>query len=262
MYYMVYERMLIECRRLEKEISSIESQLKELPEGSLTCARNGKHYKWYRSNGHNQTYISKKDRPLAEQLAVKKYLFLVLKELKNEKAAIEKYLRCHCKGPMLSEKLLTDNTEYKQLLTSNFKPLSKELCEWANASYPINLKYPQQLIHKTTSGIYVRSKSEAIISTLLFTHKIPFRYECELQLGEITIYPDFTIRHPKTGKEYYWEHFGRMDDTAYSKNVPLKLQTYISHGIIPSIQLITTYETMENPLSSETVERIIKEYFL
>lgn len=53
-----------------------------------------------------------------------------------------------------------------------------------------------------------------------------------------------------------------MDDEAYNRNVPIKLQTYISQGIIPSVRLITTYETMKNPLSAETVERIIKEYFL
>ena len=97
---------------------------------------------------------------------------------------------------------------------------------------------------------------------MLFVNKIPFRYECELQLGEIFIYPDFTIRHPKTGEIYYWEHFGRMDDSKYNKNVPSKLQLYISNGIIPSIQLITTYETIENPLSSEKVESLIREYFL
>ena len=53
-----------------------------------------------------------------------------------------------------------------------------------------------------------------------------------------------------------------MEDALYNRNVPIKLQTYISQGIIPSIQLITTYETMEKPLSAESVERIIKEYFL
>lgn len=259
---MVYERMLAESQRLEKEIQSIEEQLKVLPKGNLFCARNGNHFKWYRSNEHNQTYIPKKERTLAEQLATKKYLLLLLKEIKNEKLAIDNYLRCHLPSPTPSEQLLTKNSEYQQLLLSNFKPLSQELEEWSKAPYPCNPKYQQQLTHKTLSGKFVRSKSEAIISTLLFLNKVPFRYECELQLGEIVIYPDFTIRHPKTGKLFYWEHFGRMDDWAYSKNVPVKLHTYIAHGIIPSIQLITTYETMQEPLSTEKVERIIMDYFL
>ena len=259
---LIYERMRIEYQRIEEEILSIERQLEGLPEGSLTCARNATHYKWYYSDGHGQIYIPKRNRGFAEQLAMKKYLVLKLKELRNEKRAIESYLEKHDENQNVADELLINNSEYQKLLLPNFKPLTKELQEWEEAPYPVNQKYPQQLIHKTTSGKCVRSKSEAIISTLLSANKIPFRYECELKLGEIIIFPDFTILHPETRKIYYWEHFGRMDDEAYNRNVPIKLQTYISQGIIPSVRLITTYETMKNPLSAETVERIIKEYFL
>ena len=53
-----------------------------------------------------------------------------------------------------------------------------------------------------------------------------------------------------------------MDNPTYSKNVNLKLQQYASHGIIPTIQLITTYETKLHPLTAEKIERIVEEYFL
>lgn len=72
----------------------------------------------------------------------------------------------------------------------------------------------------------------------------------------------FTIRHPKTGEVFYWEHFGLMDNPTYSKNAYSKLQLYTNHGIIPSIQLITTYETKEHPLTAETIEKIVENYFL
>ena len=72
-----------------------------------------------------------------------------------------------------------------------------------------------------------------MIDMVLYKNKIPFRYECALRFGETVFYPDFTIR-----------------------------QTYTSHGIIPTIQLITTYETKDYPLSIETVEEIVKHYFL
>ena len=52
-----------------------------------------------------------------------------------------------------------------------------------------------------------------------------------------------------------------MDDVNYSKNAGLKLQTYISNGIIPMVHLITTYETKDNPLSSDIIEGIINFYF-
>ncbi|MFQ8777759.1 MAG: hypothetical protein ACLR78_10425 [Roseburia sp.] len=63
----------------------------------------------------------------------------------------------------------------------------------------------------------MRSKSEAMIAMLLHLNAIPYRYECALSLGGVTLFPDFTIRHPVTGVLYYWEHFGLMDDPAYAK---------------------------------------------
>lgn len=96
----------------------------------------------------------------------------------------------------------------------------------------------------------------------LYVNKIPFRYECALQLGDTIIYPDFTIKHPVTEKLYYWEHFGMMDNPKYAKNAGEKIQLYISRGMIPSINLITTYETLDNPLSYHEVEKIVSDYFL
>ena len=101
-----------------------------------------------------------------------------------------------------------------------------------------------------------------MIIKILKQHNIPYRYEAKLILGNTIIYPDFIIRHPKTGETYYWEHFGLIDDANYSKKTFSKLQAYTSNGIIPTINLITTYETKTHPLSIESVEKIVKEYFL
>lgn len=155
-----------------------------------------------------------------------------------------------------------DAPEFRDLLSPFFEPLSQELSHWMKAPYEQNPLHPEQLIHKTGSGHLVRSKSEAIIGMLLHINRIPFRYECSLQLGETTVFPDFTIRHPQTGEKYYWEHFGMMDDPIYCKNAISKLHLYAIHGIIPSIRLLTTYETRENPLSPDSVEKQIEQYFL
>lgn len=151
--------------------------------------------------------------------------------------------------------------EIQKLLVSYFNSLSDELNQWQNESFESNPKYPEQKIHKTYNNIFVRSKSEAIISMSLYTHKIPFRYECILQLGETILYPDFTIRHPKTGEFFFWEHFGLMDNLDYQKNALSKLQLYTTNGIFPTIHLITTYETKDIPLSPSTVEKTIQYYF-
>lgn len=254
--------MLEEHKRLDEKIKSLKNQIKRFPEGKLICARNGKHYKWYQSNLHTKTYIPKKKRQLAEKLAAKKYSMLLLEELESEKNAIEFYLRHHNRKFGIAEKLLTTSSEYQMLLATHFKPLSQELADWSNSSYETNPLHPEQLIYKGTSGKLLRSKSEVMIDMLLYTNNIPFRYEAPLVLGETTIYPDFTIRHPQTGEFFYWEHFGMMDNATYCKSVFAKMQLYAMHGIVPQIHLITTYETKTAPLNTDIIEKMIGHYFL
>ena len=260
-FFTIYERILVERDRLSNQISHLKTQLKNFPEGKLTSSRSGNHLKWYQSDGHHNTYIPKEKQQLIKQLATKKYLSLLLEDLSVEKRALDFYLRHHHTDIPKAEKLLLDTPEYLDLLLPHFTPHNKILVDWASEPYTQNPAYPEQLIHKCTSGHFVRSKSEALIDTHLHTHKIPYRYECILQLGDSTLYPDFTIKHPATGETYYWEHFGMMDNTKYVQNACSKLQLYTTHGIIPSIHLITTYETKDHPLSSETIEKIIEYYF-
>lgn len=255
--FTVYERILSEQKRLDKQIDFLQQQLKNSPAGKLVCTRNANRYKWYQSDGKTSSYIPKKER----QLAVKKYLSLLLEDALHEKKALEYYLRHHVEGQSKAEQMLTELPEYQELLSSYFKPKNQELLDWMNSPYEHNIKYPEQLTHRASSGHYVRSKSELLIDMALCVNKIPFRYECTLTLGENTIYPDFTIRHPETGETYYWEHFGKMDDPVYCRNTCSKLSLYTSHGIIPSIQLITTYETKEHPLGTEEIEDVIQRYF-
>lgn len=96
----------------------------------------------------------------------------------------------------------------------------------------------------------------------LYTNHIPFCYECALHLGTKTVYPDFTILHPQTYKIYYWEHFGKMDNTHYAQSTASKLQLYIANQIIPSLQLITIFETSEAPLTYDVIQRVLETHFL
>lgn len=199
---------------------------------------------------------------MAEQLALKKYLSLKSEEINQKLIALSAYLRHYPQNNKKADQLLMDSSGYSDLLAPFFTPLSKELSAWAVAEYEHNPSHPEQLLHRTVSGNMVRSKSEAMIDMFLYTNHIPFRYECALSLEGIKLFPDFTIRHPKTGNLFYWEHFGRMDDPAYYKNVYSKLYLYTSNGIVPSIQLIITYETKDHPLTIENIQRTIEYYFL
>lgn len=257
---MNYEKMKSEYETLEKEIQVISSKLEKLPEGELICNRNGKWYKWYHSDGHHWTYIPKKKREYAETLAVKKFLSEQKNYLCKKKKAVEQFLK-FCPIENSAEQLLVGNSGYQQLLLPYFEPKTEDLQNWTKQEYHKNPNYPEQLTQKVSDGSYVRSKSEAMIDMVLRLNKIPFRYECLLELGGVSYYPDFTIRHPLTGKVFYWEHFGIMDDFEYCRKTFSKLQTYASFGIIPTINLITTYETRKEPLNLGTIESVVKYYF-
>lgn len=259
---MLYEQVIKEKERIESQIITIQTQLKELPEGNLVCSHTGKYSKWYQSFGATAKYIPKHERWLAEKLAYKKYLSLQLDTFHSEKKAIDFYLRHYSMHSYEAEQKFLTSSDYKELLAPSLQPLSQKLSDWVNSPYKTNPSHADKRIHTTISGNLVRSKSEVLIDALLSKNRIPFRYECALQLNEMFLYPDFTIRHPQTGKFFYWEHFGCMDDPAYIRNVSKKLELYASNGIIPSIQLITTYESKEHPLTSRMVEHMIQYYFL
>lgn len=255
----IYKKMLHKAELLDAEIQSLEQQIKKMPPGKLVITRNGTNYKWFQALKGQKIYLPKKKRNLAKQLAHKKYLSLLLEHKVQERRAIQFYLN-HYKIPEKFEKSL-ECPEFKNLLGDNFKISTNNSAQWISEQYERNPKYPEKLIHKSCSGNVLRSKSEAIIDMMLFMSKIPFRYECALSLGEIILYPDFTILHPKTGETYYWEHFGMVDNSDYRQAAFSKLQLYIEHKIIPTQNLIVTFETQECPLTSDQVEKVIQHYF-
>ena len=259
---MDYKQLRSESEQLEREIKLLKAEIKKLPKGKLIFSHTGKYCKWYQSHGKNKTYIPKADKQLAEALAIKKYLSIQLENISSRKAIIDNCLRFQNTEMSIAEQLLAESPEYPKLLSTYFEKKNKEVAEWEQADYKRNKKAPENLIHKSISGNILRSKSEALIDVMLYTHHIPYRYEEVIQLGNKSVAPDFTIMHPKTKEIYYWEHFGMMDDPTYAKKACEKIQYYSLNGIVPSKQLIITYETKEYPLNPQEVNKVIEDYFL
>ncbi len=258
----MYQKMLEEKTRLEKEILNLQKKLKKLPAGSLICSEEKDSTRYYRCCEGKREYLPKSSGELIKQLALKKYYQAGLKDCTRMLRATEHYLKSMGDGESDVEKLTGKNQAYKDLLAFHFSASPNCDSIWENVPYIKSSEHPEHLVHKTLSDHMVRSKSEALIDMALFLNRIPYRYECLLQLGEHSFFPDFTIRHPKTGQIFYWEHLGMMDNPGYIRKNCHKLQIYCEHGIIPSIQLITTYETDQHPLSSQQVDEIIQTYFL
>ena len=260
--------MFVNERAIRKRIDIIKEQLNtlgkltdKLPDGELVCAKNGKSYKWYKKQNGMYEYILKDNRKLAQKLALKKYYDMNIKDLQAELNACKAYMQKTKQNKEYVEKFLC-NSEYEKLITCEIAPKNKQLVEWENAEFEGNRNFSDKLIVKGTNGKYLRSKSEAIIDRILFNAGIPFHYEEKLELGQFSFYPDFTIKHPDSGKIFYWEHFGMMDNPDYINSACSKIRIYCENGIIPSVNLILTYETKEHPLMIDDIEDIVKKYFL
>lgn len=89
------------------------------------------------------------------------------------------------------------------------------------------------LIHTTTRGDVVRSKSEALIAELLHARSIDYAYERKLTFDDGSFrYPDFTIEDDDLGRTVYWEHLGMLNDSVYAERWAAKRQWYLDHGVV------------------------------
>ena len=82
------------------------------------------------------------------------------------------------------------------------------------------------LIHRTSKGVAVRSKSELLIAEALTAAAVDFEYEKPLTLSGQTRYPDFTIEDEISGRTIYWEHLGMLDRPDYRASWERKLAWY------------------------------------
>ncbi|MBQ0004459.1 MAG: hypothetical protein KBS68_01190 [Clostridiales bacterium] len=132
-----------------------------------------------------------------------------------------------------------------------------------NEDYPRRAFDPEIHTAQSICGMMHASKSEALIATQLTRYGISFRYEPKMILSNGRIkYPDFLIKHPKTGELIIWEHFGMMEKWDYVENNMNKLKDYAHEGFLINRNVIVTMESNDIHLSYEEVNRIIEQWFM
>lgn len=245
--------------QLEKERKSIKAKLKKLPKTHFYLCHQGDYSKWYQIKDSEHIYIPKSNRKLAEELATRKYLELHLRDIDDE---IDAYTSLYETLSSLRAQPLIEDSAYKELIQYDTFPNNKTIRTWLAEPYTSNPYHPENLTHKSESGNILRSKSEGTIDFLLYQMSIPFKYECPLEMNGLIYYPDFTIMRPRDRRLIYWEHFGMMDDPDYAQKTYQKMQTYIDNGYIPGDNLICTFETLDHPLTPDTVQKIINTHIL
>jgi len=140
-------------------------------------------------------------------------------------------------------------------------------CAMAEVKLPKTSLFMQRdLIHRSSHGLAVQSKSELLIVEALLSAGVPFVYEQALTLGGQTRYPDFTIEDDISGRTVYWEHLGMLDRPDYQRRWRRKLAWYREHGILPVEEaphapkvLVTTQDTPDSGLDMGRMKQLIAE---
>lgn len=211
--------------------------------------------------------MPKRERKLAERLVLRRLYTAQLNQLRQESELLNEYELFQKENVYSKEiqHLISKESPYYELLKNETIVGRKNetyIRRWQEEEYQTNCAHQEHLLHKSLKGERLRSKSEVIIANALYMNHIPYRYECELVLGDAILYPDFTILHPDTLDVYYWEHFGMMHQVSYRETTWQKLRLFGEYHIYPFHQLITTYESEELSLDSELIQKIIDMCFL
>jgi hypothetical protein len=163
-------------------------------------------------------------------------------------------------------------TDLQKLSSERYSATAGRLTNLFAAPNPVQVgdKFlEERLIHITSRGEAVRSKSEVIIANLLHARKVHYHYETPLEIAGVTKYPDFTIEDDDTGVTYYWEHCGMLSDPGYRKRWDTKKEWYLAQNIIPHEKgggqngtLIITEDSPSGGISSQVIEEIIVKVIL
>ncbi len=264
------ENVLCRIKNLESALSSIKKSLAQSPEGTLCISKSNNSVQFYNRKktpfgSSKKHYISVKNTKLLVQLAQKSYNLQIKPSLEKELLLLRQLLDFSVPHNSCSifEKL---PESAKTLVFPLTLPDDQYASFWQAEEYTKKGFIPGSREFYTAKGERVRSKSEVIIADTLQRYHVPYRYEYPLEIHENgfdrVFYPDFCCLNRRTHREFFWEHFGLLDEQEYSFSVTKKLNLYIQNKIFPGEKLLFTTETSESALNVKIVELLIKKYLL
>src|SRR5262249_53291529 len=121
--------------------------------------------------------------------------------------------------------------------------------------------FAAHLIHRTATGVLVRSKSEVIVADTLTRLGISYEYERRLDAkgkpGDFRL-PDFTVA--LEGDVFYWEHLGMLSVPSYRESWERKKAWYGANGILA--QLVTSEDGPDGSIDASEIERTARRRIL
>ena len=237
-----------------ERLRRFRQELRGMPDGHLSRRKCGDRYlyTWMRElETGRKTMGIQRDQAMISKLARKKYLQIAIKLLEEEIDRLTEFAKVHVppEPAAVFERL---PKIYRDIPEKMFFGPAQGADLWASQPYEANHFRPEEMIHVTSRGLRVRSKSELIIAEKLDQYEIPYRYEQMLHFENHSFSPDFTILPGR--KPFYWEHCGMMGVPQYRRNNRWKIDMYERAGIVPWKNLIITYDMEDGGINSGIIE--------
>lgn len=263
----LYEQANLRYKDLNRVKKYTEKELRKATAEKVRISKSSKGAQFYiKSNKEDRKwkYISKKNKEVIKKGVQKAYdekvLKLICKEMKALSNMIEKLDLINLK---IRDVYSNNLEEVKGLITPVDMSDEDFVNNWLREEYVGKEISDDIVCYETDNHEHVRSKSELNIANALFKHRIPYKYECPLEIDDTkTIYPDFTILDVKNRRVKYWEHRGMMDNMNYSSHAVYRIKDYLRNGIYIGDNLIISEESKEFPLGTNEIEQLIRVNFL
>lgn len=252
-----------ELLKLQEARVKYEQALAGLPEGKLKANNKGGRKYYFLYSGGVETYIGRNRPELVKSLKNRRFAEEMLERIDGNEACLMQALA--------TLRSIAPEDIYKNLPKSyqsdeddrKFCGTEADAEAWGNATYvkKQTLSRYDQPSQRTAKGENVRSKSELIIANMLWSKKIPYHYEEELWLGDISIAPDFTVLRKSDGKLLFLEHIGMMHDPGYRSRFAQKVYTYLKSGYMPYRDVFFTFDDLNGNIDSRFLDYLIEEHF-
>lgn len=262
----LFQRMRSLLEDYERVLGAMDHRRPIMPRGSLSEAAHEDYHYYFRdlmeSGRKMQIPIQANTRAgahLINSLQMKRLLYHGTPLLRNNIRALKtalKHLAPYEPDALIHSSFRTNLPE--DLLLPGQLDVGRWIDDTKAGNYRINPYKPEKRRIPTADGHMTRSKSEELWCDILFAESLLYRYECGLRLASgRTVYPDFTILHPRERQLVLIEHFGRMDDPGYAIDQLYKLEDYAASGWMPGRDLFFTVETKDRPLTRDRIYEVL-----
>ena len=266
---------LLEARSELTNLIDKLSKLEEIePEGLVSVKNNdGRFYYYVRKDSSDKTgrYLPK-DRPeQIRALTQKMYNSRLKKACEKELAQYSKCIELLKRVDTSTEDILKSIPQPLREFVDTNVLLDKSKAEEfeKERDYRDNPR-ESDTVFVSPRGERFKSKSEWIIADMLRQNGVPYFYEKpfensiyeELRTSKYNLHPDFTCLNKRTGKTYYWEHFGGLDDPWYVVRFVDRIQNYAAYGVFPGSELIISVESQKAPLRISFIKGLIAKYLV